>query len=121
MRTLVIDDEPAVATMLARVLREQGHVVAVAHDAVDGLTRIAARVPDVVFLDLVMPGPLDGLDVLRQIRRDHPDLPVIVLTGRADPDQIAEARRIGVTDVVEKPWGLNMLTEALNALPRPAG
>jgi CheY-like chemotaxis protein len=66
-----------------------------------------------------MPG-MSGLDVLREIRRAHRDLPVLVLTGRATDEQLEEARRLGFTDVVEKPWALTNLDAALESLEPPA-
>jgi DNA-binding NarL/FixJ family response regulator len=62
-----------------------------------------------------MPG-LSGVGVLREIRRRVPDLPVIVLSGRADSQDLDEARRLGVTAVILKPWTLHQLDEALRTL-----
>jgi DNA-binding response OmpR family regulator len=119
MRILIIDDDPQVGNLLAEVLRARGHTPAVARSGAEGLAAIAAEPPDAVFLDMVMPG-ISGLDVLREIRRTHRDLPVLVLTGRATDEQLEEARRLGFTDVVEKPWALTNLDAALESLEPPA-
>jgi CheY-like chemotaxis protein len=72
-------------------------------------------VPDLVFLDLVMPGP-SGVELLAEIRQRYPELAIVVVTGRAAPMDLAEVRRLGVTDIVEKPWALKRLDEALGRL-----
>jgi len=115
MRILIVDDEAAVAETLADAVRLQGHVPAVAHSGAEGLAAIEAAAPEAVFLDLVMPG-LSGVELLREIRQRHPELSIVVVTGRAAPLDLAEVRRLGVTDIVEKPWALTQLDEALRSL-----
>ncbi len=115
MRILIVDDERAVASALADAVRLQGHVPAVAHSGPEGLAVIDAEAPEAVFLDLVMPG-LSGVELLREIRQRHPELPIVVVTGRAAPMDLDEVRRLGVTDIVEKPWALKQLDEALGRL-----
>jgi two-component system response regulator AtoC len=65
-----------------------------------------------VFLDVRLPGA-NGVDVLRRIRERDPALPVVILTGRASGEEIDAARDLGVTEVLEKPWALRHLDEAL--------
>ena len=115
MRILIIEDEPAVARALAQVLAREGHSPTVAHTGPEGLDRIAADAPEAVFLDVRLPGP-NGIEVLRQIRARDATLPVVILTGHASPEEVREAWRLGVTDVVEKPWALKHLDEALAGL-----
>jgi DNA-binding response OmpR family regulator len=118
MRVLVIDDEPAVGRILAEALTHQGHAAGFAGSGLEALAFIHARRPDVVFLDLAMPG-LSGVEVLREIRRRDARLPVVVLTGRAEPEQLAELRELGIVDVVEKPWALKSLAAMMDAVARP--
>src|SRR5262245_2118329 len=115
MRILIVDDEHAVASALAEAVKLQGHVPVVVHSGADGLAAIDAEAPEAVFLDFVMPG-LSGAELVTQIRQRHPALPVVVVTGRAAPVDLAEIRQLGVTDIVEKPWVLRQLDEALEAL-----
>jgi DNA-binding response OmpR family regulator len=115
MRILIIDDERAVASALADAVRLEGHDADVAHSASEGLAAIDAGPPDLLFLDLVMPG-ITGVELLKQIRQRHPQLAIVVVTGRAAPMDLDEVRRLGVTDVVEKPWVLKRLDEALGRL-----
>lgn len=116
MRIVIIDDEPAVAGALAEAVLGQGHTATIAHSGEDGLKLIGAERPDAVFLDIKMPG-FGGLDVLREIRRSHAGLPVVLITGRANPEQLAEARRLGIAGVIQKPLGLRNMQDALGALP----
>jgi CheY-like chemotaxis protein len=76
---------------------------------------LAERTPDAVFLDLVMPG-LRGAELVREIRRCNPELPIVVVTGWAGPRAIDEVRSLGVTDIVEKPWALKYVDETLQRL-----
>jgi DNA-binding response OmpR family regulator len=115
MRILIIEDEPEVAKALAKVLEVEGHSPTVAHTGLDGLDRIASESPQAVFLDMKLPGT-PGLEVLRRIRARDPALPVVVLTGHASHEEVEAARELGVTDVVEKPWALKCLDEALAGL-----
>jgi len=112
MRILIVDDELAVADVLADGVRLQGHVAVVTPSGAEGLAAIDAEVPEAVFLDLVMPG-VSGIELLREIRRRHPELPVIVVTGRMTDVDLDEVRQLGVSDIVEKPWALRKLDEAL--------
>jgi DNA-binding NtrC family response regulator len=115
MRILIIDDDQRVGNTLADVLALDGHTPAVAHSGTEGLERLASDPPEAVFLDVVMPG-LSGLEVLGEIRRRHPKLPVVVLTGKANSDEVEEARRLGATEVLIKPWPLKHLDEALQVI-----
>ena len=115
MRILIVDDEQAVAAALADSVKLQGHAPAVAYSGAEGLAAIATESPDAVFLDLVMPG-LSGVELLKQIRERYPELPIVVVTGRAVPMDLDEVRQLGVTDIVEKPWVLKQLNEALDTL-----
>jgi DNA-binding response OmpR family regulator len=116
---VIIDDEAAVAETLADSVRDQGHTVAIGHSGAEGLALLAEKTPDAVFLDLVMPG-LSGVELLKEIRRGHPELPIVVVTGRAEAQDLDEVRRLGVADIVEKPWALKYVDEALRTL-RPDG
>ena len=115
MKILIIDDEIQVAELLAAAVTQQGHEAMVAHDGTEGLALVARQRPDAVFLDIKMQ-ELDGIDVLRRLRAMDATLPVIVITGHAEPGQLDEARRLGVTEVLEKPFILNGLTGALAGL-----
>jgi CheY-like chemotaxis protein len=118
MRILVIDDEVAVADLLADAVELAGHESTIAHDGTEGLDAIDRDRPDAVFLDVSMPG-MSGIEVLRRIRADDANLPVVLLTGHARPSELEEAQRLGVAEIVEKPYILSNLPGAFAALGSP--
>ena len=115
MKILIIDDEVHVADLLAEAVKLQGHEAIVAVSGAKGLALVEQKSPDAVFLDIVMP-EMDGIEVLRRIRAVHQALPVIVISGRASSEQIDEARRLGITDYIPKPFVLKHLNQALGKL-----
>ena len=115
MRILIVDDEIHVAMVLADAVKLQGHEATIASDGEEGLALIARQRPDAVFLDVRL-GELDGVHVLRRIRRTDSALPVVLITGQATDQQLEEARALGVTEVIEKPFFLARLTDALGAM-----
>ena len=119
MRILVIDDEPSVAEVIAEAIRARGDRALVCLDATEALDVLETTPVDGVFLDLVMPG-LGGMAALARIRSRHPKLPVVILSGHADDDQVKSALALGAVDVVRKPAALAHLSDALSRL-RQAG
>ncbi len=101
-RILAVDDERATTDALAEMLGLWGHRVETAPDATEAMKKAIEFRPDVVLSDLAMPGN-DGLWLLRAIRDEMPDCPVIFLTGRATVDAAVEAIREGAYDFIEKP------------------
>ncbi len=92
---LVVDDEPQIRDVVARYLRRDGHQVVAVENGVDARSIIESRSPNLVVLDVMLPGGLDGLSLCRWIRASS-DLPVILLTaadGGSRPDRRARARR----------------------------
>jgi CheY-like chemotaxis protein len=118
VRILIVDDEPTVAEALAEAVHHQGYETALIHRAADSLTAIRSYRPDGIFLDLVMPG-MSGVEVLRRIRQEWPDLPVVVVTGYPHAEEAEEARQLGVVAVVEKPLIIKNLTAVLENLKDP--
>ena len=106
---LIIDDERLFRTLVADHLTKEGYRVVAAPGGEEGLKTLAAEPVDVVLLDLIMPG-LDGMEVLRLIKRDRPELPVIMVTGYRTPERAINAVQDGAFDVVGKPVNLEELT-----------
>jgi two-component system KDP operon response regulator KdpE len=118
-RVLIVDDEPQIRRALRTALAGHGYEIAVAEDGEEALTALAARLPDVVVLDLVMPGT-DGFEVLRQTR-GWSTVPIIVLSARGqEPDKVA-ALDLGADDYLTKPFGMEELLARLRAVLRRAG
>ncbi len=117
MRVLVVDDDPGVRESLRRSLAFNGYEVDLAADGQRGLAAIAMGKPDVVVLDVMMPG-LDGLEVCRRLRAAGDDIPVLMLTAReAISDRVA-GLDAGADDYLVKPFALEELLARLRALVR---
>ena len=102
---LVVDDHEEIREALAEILEEEGHEVLQAVDGLDALEAVAKTLPDVILLDIAMPG-MDGLETLRRLK-DKPEsaaLPVIMVTAQGDRQNMVKAVQLGVRDYVTKPW-----------------
>jgi len=106
-----------VAEVLADAFAADGHETAITHTGEDGLAYLARERPDAVVLDVRLP-TLSGVGVLRQIRSTDPTLPVIIMTGLATAGELAQARQLGVTEIVEKPEVLKRFGDALARIAR---
>ena len=116
---LVVDDEPAMVGAVSALLGRAGHRVVTAYDGNTALRRFSEERPDLVLLDLAMPG-LDGVEVCRAIRRVA-QTPIIVLTGEADERAKVEALDTGADDYVVKPFGKQELLARIRAVMRRRG
>ncbi len=101
-KIMVVDDEQGLREFLADSLADDGHVVAQAVDGSDAAERLAKESFDVLITDLRMPG-IDGMDLLRRVRGDQPELEIIVLTAHGSVESAVEAMKLGAFDYVEKP------------------
>jgi DNA-binding response OmpR family regulator len=120
-RILVVDDDPTVAEVVAGYLVRAGHVVDRADDGPAALGRAAAHRPDLVVLDLMLPG-MDGFEVCRRLRGAGP-VPVIMLTARGDEDDRILGLEVGADDYVTKPFSpreLVLRVESVLRRTRPA-
>lgn len=120
---LVVDDDQSIATAFRAFLEEDRHHVRVASSAADGLRQIAERAPDLVIMDVRMPG-IDGLQALQDIRGRFPDLYVVMMTAYGTSQTSIEAIRSGAFDYVTKPLDLDelraVIAKALAAQRIPA-
>ena len=114
-KILVIDDEQSIRNLLDTLLRRKGYDVVLAESGQKGLEIFRRERPDVLVLDLKMPG-MDGLTVLQQVHSLNPTQPVIILTGAGTPEAERQARALGVTEYVEKEFSLHLLGDALKRL-----
>ena len=112
-----MDDEPAVRNALRRALVLEGYEVELAQDGETALEAFAARPPDGVLLDVLMP-ELDGIDVCRRLRLQAKDIPILLLTARAAVNDRVEGLDAGADDYVTKPFALAELLARVRALLR---
>jgi two-component system response regulator MprA len=115
-RVLVVEDDEAIADVLRRTLRQEGHEVRSSADGVDALRAAEEFVPDLVILDLGLPG-LDGVEVCRRLRAES-DVPILILTARTDLDNRVEGLDSGADDYLAKPFERQELLARLRALLR---
>ncbi len=125
-RVLVVEDDAAIRRGLVDALRFQGFAVNEAADGEEGLALALGPDYDLLLLDLVLPGR-DGLEILREVRRSHPTVPVIVLTARGEETDRVSGLKLGADDYVVKPFGIRELLARVEAVlrrsperPRPA-
>jgi two-component system, OmpR family, response regulator PrrA len=114
---LVVDDDPAIREALYRALRLEGFEVSTRPDGPAALATVEERPPDVMVLDVMMPG-LTGVEVVRRLRADGYELPICVLSARDELADRVEGLRAGADDYLVKPFELEELVARLHALLR---
>ena len=112
---LIVDDEPNIRRMVGALLTAEGYEVRDAPDGASGLVRSADTEPDVVLLDLMMPGDLDGMSTLARLRESIPDVPVIMMSGRAGLSDAVRATKLGAFHFLEKPLSPESVLVALRS------
>lgn len=113
---LIIDDEPSILQSLGGLLEDEGFEVLTATNGYEGLKIIEASSPDLVLLDIWMPG-LDGLEILGEIKKQAPFIPVIVITGHGNVETAVKATKLGAFNLIEKPLSIDkVLVDIQNAL-----
>ena len=117
MRILIIEDNRNLVLGLRHNLELEGHRVEAAFSGVSGLERARAREVDLIILDLMVPRP-DGYQILRTIREEGVETPVIVLTARGTEEDKVRGLRLGADDYVTKPFGLLELLARVDAIRR---
>jgi len=112
IRVLLVDDEKDLTAYLAKRLAARGMEVETASDGASALQAVQRSIPDVVVLDMLMPG-MDGIQTLGALHERHPDLPVIILSGHGAEEQAARGARLGAIDYLHKPCDLQQLVDAI--------
>ncbi|MEO5568370.1 MAG: sigma-54 dependent transcriptional regulator [Gemmatimonadaceae bacterium] len=112
---LIVDDEPNIRRMVGALLGAEGFDVRDAADGATGIVRVREAEPDVILLDLMMPGELDGLATLGRLRDVAPDVPVVMMSGRAGLSDAVKATKLGAHNFLEKPLSPESVLFALNA------
>ncbi len=113
---LVVDDEPQIRRVLRTTLAADGYTIIEAHDGAEALEKLSGERPDLVLLDMNMPG-MDGLEVCREIRAAS-DVPILMLTVRNTERDKVRALDAGADDYVVKPFGIQELLARIRAALR---
>jgi two-component system nitrogen regulation response regulator NtrX len=115
---LIVDDEADIRDLISGILEDEGHATRVARDSDEALLAIENRRPSLVVLDIWLQGSrLDGLELLSAIKKQHPDLPVVIISGHGNIETAVTAIRRGAYDYIEKPFKADrLILVALRAL-----
>jgi two-component system response regulator ResD len=114
---LVVDDEPTIGEVVSRYLKRAGYETRVAHDGLAALDAVAERPPDLIVLDLMLPG-LDGLEVMRRVRAEDRTSAIILLTAKGEESDRIVGLRLGADDYVVKPFSPAELVARVDAVLR---
>ena len=117
MRVLVVEDELRMAALLKQGLEEHDHSVTVVHDGQEALELASSHAFDIVVLDVMLPG-LDGFEVARRLRKNHKQVPILMLTARDSVPDIARGLDVGADDYLTKPFAFAELLARIRALGR---
>jgi two-component system nitrogen regulation response regulator NtrX len=110
---LIVDDEPSILKSLVGILSDEGFEVSTALNGYEALKIIDAESPDLVLLDIWMPG-MDGIETLKQIKKDNPFIQVIIITGHGTIETAVQATKIGAFDLIEKPLSIDKIILGIN-------
>jgi two-component system nitrogen regulation response regulator NtrX len=110
---LIVDDEPSILQSLAGLLIDEGFDVRTASNGYEALKAIESESPDLVLLDIWMPG-LDGIDTLQEIKKNNPFIQVIIITGHGTIETAVKATKMGAYDLIEKPLSIDKIILAIN-------
>jgi two-component system phosphate regulon response regulator PhoB len=125
---LIVEDEPSLTEVLAYNLRREGYEVVIAHEGREGLRKAQTLVPNLILLDLMLPG-LGGLEICREVRATSTtaNIPILMLTAKAEETDQVVGFAIGADDYVTKPFSVKVLLQRVKVLlrrathPEPAG
>ena len=107
---LIVDDEADIRELVAGILQDEGHGARTARNSDEALIEIAKRRPQLVFLDIWMQGSkLDGLELLDVVHRDHPEIPIVMISGHGNIETAVSAIKNGAYDFIEKPFKADRL------------
>lgn len=112
-RLLIVDDQFGIRALLYEVFRQEGYETFQANNGIVALELVDECNPELVLLDMKIPG-MDGLEILKEIRRKAPDMKVIMMTAYGELDMIHEASELGVSKYFTKPFDIDELRTEVN-------
>lgn len=108
-KILIIDDEAPIRDVLSASLRDEGYQISLAHDGESGIQAIRDTQPDIVFLDIWMPGKYDGIEVLNLARKEFPHVEFVMISGHGTIETAVKATKLGAWDFIEKPLSMDKI------------
>ena len=111
-QVLIVDDEPSIRSSLGGILSDEGYEVSQAPDGESALALLEQEVPDIMLLDVWLPG-IDGLQVLERVKKRLPELPVVMISGHGTVETAVKATRLGAYDFIEKPLDMDKILLAV--------
>ncbi len=121
-RILIVDDDKSVIGYLERLLQMLGYTVDTCVNGAEGLAKAADPAFELIVSDLSMPGEPSGMDLIRALRKQRPDCPLVVISGFPSQDRLDECREIGVTEFLTKPFEISFIKNVLkNAFDNSTG
>src|ERR1700723_1715765 len=107
---LIVDDEADIRGLVAGILEDEGYGARLARDSDEAIAAVEARRPQLILLDIWMQGSkLDGLQLLEAIKRQHPNVPVVMISGHGNVETAVRAIKLGAYDFIEKPFKADRL------------
>lgn len=110
---LVIDDQPGIRRLLMEVLSEEGYVVITAGNGYEGLQAVKEYKPDLILMDMKMPG-MDGIETLRELKKIDQEDRVIMMTAYGELEMVNQAQEIGASGYITKPFDINTLCQLIS-------
>jgi len=110
---LIVDDEPSILQSLGGLLSDEGFEIITALNGYEALKIIDKESPDLVLLDIWMPG-IDGIETLKEIKKDNPYIQVIIITGHGNIETAVKATKLGAFDLIEKPLSIDKVIVSIN-------
>ncbi len=114
-KILLVDDEPEIVRTLSESLEDEGYEVWSARDGSEAMARVRASHPDIIFLDIWLPG-MDGIETLRAIKEFDADIEVVIMTGHGNVNTAVQAIKLGAFDFLEKPLSLDTILEVIRKI-----
>mgnify|MGYP002630152496 CR=1 FL=1 len=113
-RVLIVDDEKNIVSSLTGILSDEGYEVSTTSDGVEALEIIQKYPPDLVLLDIWLPG-MDGIEVLKTVKTYHPEIEVLIMSGHGTIDTAVKATKLGAQDFIEKPFSLDRIIQSIES------
>jgi two-component system nitrogen regulation response regulator NtrX len=111
---LIVDDESPIREVLSASLKDENHTVFTAADGESGIRAMREHQPDIVFLDIWMPGSLDGIEVLTTARKQFPNIEFVMISGHGTIETAVRATKLGAWDFIEKPLSMDKISIAIS-------